>query len=93
MLGREHVHSHIALLIVIVLLQVGACIVGADKIILGIGYNGFPRGCADFKLPWAKLSRDGSRLKTKYPYVVHAEANSILNAKNTPTLSGAVIDV
>lgn len=29
--------------------QVGACIVGADKVILGIGYNGFPRGCADDK--------------------------------------------
>ena len=31
-------------------MQVGACIVGPDKIILGIGYNGFPRGCADDKV-------------------------------------------
>lgn len=23
---------------------------------LGIGYNGFPRGCSDDKLPWAKVS-------------------------------------
>lgn len=22
----------------------------------GIGYNGFPRGCSDDKLPWAKVS-------------------------------------
>lgn len=71
-------------------MQVGACIVGSDQIILGIGYNGFPRGCADGNLPWAKLSLDGNKLETKYPYVVHAEANSILNAKNTPTLTGAV---
>jgi hypothetical protein len=21
----------------------------------GIGYNGFPRGCSDDKLPWAKV--------------------------------------
>ena len=70
--------------------QVGACIVGSDQIILGIGYNGFPRGVDDKTLPWAKMSRDGSKLQTKYPYVVHAEANAILNAKNTPTLAGAV---
>jgi len=25
--------------------QVGACIVNEDKRIVGIGYNGFPRGC------------------------------------------------
>lgn len=72
------------------IVQVGACIVGGDQIILGIGYNGFPRGCPDGKLPWAKLSHSGNKLETKYPYVVHAEANSILNAKNTPTLAGAV---
>lgn len=70
-------------------MQVGACIVGRDQIILGIGYNGFPRGCPDGQLPWAKVAADGNKLATKYPYVVHAEANSILNAKNTPTLCGA----
>ena len=74
-------------------MQVGACIVGRDQIILGIGYNGFPRGCHDGRLPWAKVAVDGNKLKTKYPYVVHAEANSILNAKNTPTLAGASIYV
>ncbi|RCV46168.1 hypothetical protein SETIT_9G511200v2 [Setaria italica] len=34
--------------------QVGACLVSQEGIILGIGYNGFPRGCSDDKLPWAK---------------------------------------
>ena len=37
--------------------QVGACIVDANKCIIGIGYNGFPRGCSDEILPW---SRTGS---------------------------------
>ena len=27
--------------------QVGACIVSDDKKIIGVGYNGFPRGCSD----------------------------------------------
>ena len=32
--------------------QVGACIVNQDKRIIGIGYNGFPRGCSDDAFPW-----------------------------------------
>ena len=34
--------------------QVGACIVNQDKRIIGIGYNGFPRGCSDDVFPWGK---------------------------------------
>ena len=71
------------------MVQVGACIVSQDQIILGIGYNGFPRGCSDSELPWAKLSRNNDPLDTKYPYVCHAELNAILN-KNTASLQGAV---
>ena len=55
--------------------QVGACIVSADNIILSIGYNGMPKGCSDDVFPWV---REGE--ETKYPYVVHAELNAILNA-------------
>ncbi|KAK9816788.1 hypothetical protein WJX72_005107 [[Myrmecia] bisecta] len=72
--------------------QVGACIVSQDQIILGIGYNGFPRGCADSHLPWAKKSRAGDPLQTKYPYVCHAEMNAILN-KNHASLTGAKLYV
>ena len=57
--------------------QVGACIVSPDNKILSIGYNGFPYGCEDDEFPWA---RDGQFLETKYPYVVHAELNAILNS-------------
>lgn len=57
--------------------QVGACIVNPDKRIVGIGYNGMPFGCNDNLYPW---NRDGDWLETKYPYVVHAEPNAILNS-------------
>ena len=55
--------------------QVGACIVSQDDIIISTGYNGMPKGCSDDEFPW---DRDG--VETKYPYVVHAELNAILNA-------------
>ena len=57
--------------------QVGACIVNEDNRVVGIGYNGLPYGCEDDKYPWA---REGDLLNTKYPYVVHAELNAILNS-------------
>ncbi|KAK9748318.1 hypothetical protein RND81_02G049900 [Saponaria officinalis] len=62
--------------------QVGACLVSQNGVILGIGYNGFPRGCSDDKLPWAKKSKSGDPLETKYPYVCHAEVNAILNTNH-----------
>ncbi len=55
--------------------QVGACIVSPENIIISTGYNGMPKGCSDDDFPWA---REGA--ETKYPYVVHAELNAILNA-------------
>ena len=55
--------------------QVGACIVSQDNIIISTGYNGMPQGCSDDEFPW---DREGE--ETKYPYVVHAELNAILNA-------------
>ncbi|NLY87508.1 MAG: dCMP deaminase family protein [Clostridiales bacterium] len=55
--------------------QVGACIVDQNNVILTTGYNGFPIGCSDDEFPW---EREGEI--TKYPYVVHAELNAILNA-------------
>ena len=57
--------------------QVGACIVNPHKKIVGIGYNGFPFGCEDDEFPWDKT---GNFCDTKYPYVVHAEPNAILNS-------------
>ena len=58
--------------------QVGACIVNPKKRIVGIGYNGLPYGCDDDVFPWDN-DKEGF-LDNKYPYVVHAEPNAILNA-------------
>ena len=55
--------------------QVGACIVSQDNIIISTGYNGMPKGCSDDDYPW---EREGD--VTKYPFVVHAELNAVLNA-------------
>ena len=71
--------------------KVGACIVNQKKRIVGIGYNGFPMGCDDKVFPWAN-SKDADTLDTKYPYVVHAEANAILNS-NIGGLDGATLYV
>ena len=57
--------------------QAGAVIVNPGKIVVGLGYNGFPRGIKDEELPW---EREGGFLETKYAYVVHAEENAIYNA-------------
>ena len=60
--------------------KVGACIVNQDKKIVSLGYNGFPisKTDNDKTYPW---KREGNPLETKYPYVVHAELNAILNSR------------
>lgn len=68
--------------------QVGCCIVNNKHFIVGMGYNGFPRGCDDNLFPWNK---EGELHETKYAYVVHAEHNAILNT-NQP-LDGATMYV
>ena len=59
--------------------QVGAVIVSGEHRVVSIGYNGFPNGCSDDEFPW---DREGDFGATKYPDVVHAELNAILNSKN-----------
>ena len=65
----------------------GACIVDTRRRIVGVGYSGFPAGCSDDELPWA---REGAPLATKYPFVCHAELNAILN-RNSADLTGCTI--
>jgi dCMP deaminase len=52
---------------------VGAVIVNKQNLIVGTGYNGFPRGTDDDWRLYANRNR-------KYERVVHAEANAILLA-------------
>lgn len=70
--------------------QCGACIVNDKNIVVGLGYNGFPRGCSDDKLPWG---REGKVLDSKYAYVVHAEANAIMNANSMVTGSRIYVNL
>lgn len=53
--------------------QVGAVIVDDQRRVIAHGYNGFPRGVDDDPLRYANRDQ-------KYPRVVHAEMNAILNA-------------
>ncbi len=65
--------------------QVGCCIVDEQNRILSTGYNGFPQGCNDDEFPWGRDEAEG---ETKYPFVVHAELNAILNNRGK-SLQGA----
>ncbi len=56
--------------------QVGAVVVDPDRIIVGLGYNGFPRGCDDATLP--------RTAPEKYDYIAHAEANALANCSFRP---------
>lgn len=62
--------------------KVGAVIVGADKKIISLGYNGFASGLPDDESLYA--DRD-----YKNQIVLHAELNAILSSKHD--LSGAII--
>ena len=53
--------------------RVGSVIVDQDKRIVGLGYNGFPRGVYDTEYRYQYREE-------KYPRVIHAEMNAILNA-------------
>jgi dCMP deaminase len=60
--------------------QTGAVVVNEKNIVVGMGYNGWPRGIENGDLPW---DREGSFEDTKYAYVCHAEENAIYNSNNS----------
>lgn len=65
--------------------QIGAVIVGKDKEILSTGYNSFPRGLND-------NLKERQERPEKYYFMVHAEANAIVNAaKNGILIDGSKI--
>lgn len=50
----------------------GCCIAAKDHTIISFGYNGFIRNIDDTDLPKTRPE--------KYPYMIHAETNALLNA-------------
>lgn len=65
--------------------QHGAVLVGPDHRILGIGYNGFPRGCNDSAFPLTRPK--------KYDFMIHAEMNCILNSRTLEDYTDVVMYV
>lgn len=57
--------------------KVGAVIVRPDKTIASVGFNGFARGVKDITTRYE--NRD-----EKYPRIIHAEINAILNCRERP---------
>ena len=71
--------------------KVGCVIVDPNtKKQIAMGYNGFPKGIDESHLTWNKDRNQGIE-NTKYPYVVHAEANALMNAYQS--VSGADVYV
>ncbi len=71
--------------------QVGACIADTNHRILSVGYNGTPSALNDDDFPWGVRGRP---LADKHSYVVHAEANAVLNYRGSlKDLSGATVYV
>ena len=60
--------------------QVGACIADTNHRILSVGYNGTPSGIDDDEFPWGT---NDNPLFDKHNYVMHAEANAILNYRGS----------
>lgn len=55
--------------------KVGAVLVRDYNLVVGLGYNGFPRGVDD-------LEERLSNREYKYPMIVHAEVNAVIMAGN-----------
>ena len=67
--------------------RVGCIIVSPERFVLSEGYNGFPHGIAD------TYERLHDRA-LKYPRVVHAETNAIVNAgRNGAKINGGILFV
>ena len=56
--------------------QHGCVITDSSNRVLGLGYNGFPRGLCDHSLPNVRPD--------KYPWMIHAERNALSNCAIRP---------
>lgn len=70
--------------------QTGACIIGPDNKVIGIGYNGLPIGLDDSDSKFWQDTDDSDIEHSKHTYVVHAERNAIYNSFGQ-TIKGATL--
>lgn len=83
------------------LTKVGACIVSPDNYVISLGYNGMPTSYLnkevnnDDLFTWNRPTTQNDVLNSKYTYVVHAEANAIINANitNSKIIPGSILYV
>ena len=69
----------------------GACIADTNNRILSVGYNGTPSALNDDDFPWGTAD---DPLHDKHNYVIHAEANAILNYRGSlKDMAGATVYV
>ncbi len=64
--------------------QSGAVIADTNNIVIGMGYNGFPRGIASDALPWKRHGDSPLTSELKHGYMVHAEENAVYNTNVKP---------
>ncbi|WP_339022371.1 dCMP deaminase family protein [Spiroplasma endosymbiont of Crioceris asparagi] len=60
--------------------KVGSVIVDDLNQVISTGYNGMARGVSDKDYSWSNDQSNGIE-NTKYPFVVHSEANAIVSAR------------
>ncbi len=73
------------------IVRVGACIASTNHRILSVGYNGTPSALNDDFFPWGTSD---DPLQDKHNYVVHAEANAVLNYRGSlKDLEGSTVYV
>lgn len=58
----------------------GCVLVDPRNVQVGMGYNGYPRGCGEEQFPDSRPE--------KYDYMLHAETNAILNSGDLSRLCG-----
>jgi len=63
--------------------KVGAVIVDNRNIILGLGYNGFPRNIND-------NIQERNQRPNKYKFTIHAEENAILNSNQSNLINSTL---
>ena len=64
--------------------KTAAAIVRPDRTLVGIGYNGFPRGMSDESQLYADRT-------TKYDRVIHCEMNALLTCRDPLPLEGCTL--
>jgi dCMP deaminase len=67
--------------------KVGAVLVDPARRIIALGFNGPPPRFPDTACPRV---RDGPRIETKYPYVIHAEENALWFGAETRGMDGLI---